>query len=155
MAEVPVLSIEEVEGAELLEFPPMDNNAAVQLGEVALHTIQELGLNLAVDVVLGDDLVYRAKVGTTGPGNDKWLANKRAVAVFFGTSSYLAKLRLEAEGKTLADVAGTDPERMALYGGSFPIRHNGDVVGTITMSGEPDVVDHATVVTAVERFLAG
>lgn len=155
MAELPVLSIEEVEGAELLDFPPMDNNAAVQLGEIALHTIQERGLNLAVDVYLGDDLVYRAKTGTTGPANDPWLAKKRAVTLFFGTSSYLAKLRLAAQEKTLVDVDGADPDAMALSGGSFPIRHSGELVGTITMSGEPDVLDHQTVVTAVERFLAG
>jgi uncharacterized protein (UPF0303 family) len=155
VAENPEVSIEEVEGAEALEFPPMDNDAAVRLGEIAVHTIRERGANLAVDIYLGDDLVYRAKNGTTGPGNDPWLSKKRAVVLFFGTSSYLAKRRLQAEGKGLADVEGTDPDGMALSGGSFPIRVGGEIVGTITMSGEPDVVDHLTVVTAVERFLAG
>lgn len=155
MADVPDPSIEEVEAAEALEFPPMTNDDAVRLGEVAVHTIRELGLNLAVDIYLGDDLVFRAKLGSTGPGNDPWLARKRAATLFFGTSSLLVRLRLAAEGRTLADAEGADPDAMAAHGGSFPIRTDGVVVGTITMSGEPDVVDHSTVVTAVERFLAG
>jgi uncharacterized protein (UPF0303 family) len=35
----------------------------------------------------------------------------------------------------------------------MPIRVGGEVVGTITMSGEPDVVDHAAVAETVRRFL--
>ncbi len=155
MADVPEVSIEEVEGAEALEFPPMDNDAAVRLGELAVHTIRELERNLAVDIYLGDDLVFRAKNGTTGIANDAWLARKRQTVLFFGTSSYLAKRRLQDEGKTLEDVNGPIPDAMVLSGGSFPIRVGGELVGTITMSGEPDVIDHLTVVTTVERFLAG
>jgi hypothetical protein len=36
----------------------------------------------------------------------------------------------------------------------MPIRVNGEFVGTITTSGEPDVVDHAVAAEAVRRFLA-
>ena len=39
------------------------------------------------------------------------------------------------------------------HGGSIPLRVNGEVVGTITTSGEPDVVDHATAAEAIRRYL--
>lgn len=155
MADAADPPIEEIEAQEALEWPPMDNDSAVRLGEVAVQTIREHTLNLAVEIVLRDDVVFRAKLGTTGLGNDPWLARKAAVARYFGTSSLLARLRAQADGKDLADYPGTDPETMAMHGGSYPIRAGGEVVGTITMSGEPDVVDHQTVVEAVERFLAG
>jgi uncharacterized protein (UPF0303 family) len=34
-----------------------------------------------------------------------------------------------------------------------PIRVKGEMVGTITMSGEPDSIDHETAVAAIERYL--
>jgi uncharacterized protein (UPF0303 family) len=40
------------------------------------------------------------------------------------------------------------------HGGSIPILVAGAVVGTVTMSGEPDVLDHAAVSETVRRFLA-
>jgi uncharacterized protein (UPF0303 family) len=155
MAEVADPPIEEVEAQEELEFPPMGNDAAVRLGEIGVLVIRETGRNLAVEVQLRGDVVFRAKLGTTGLGNDPWLARKADTARFFGTSSLLAKLRAKADGKTLEDYPGSDSEGMTLNGGAFPIRVEGEIVGTITMSGEPDVVDHETVVIAVERFLAG
>ena len=137
MAEVADPPIEEIEAQEGLEFPPMDNDDAVRLGEVAVNVIREAGLNLAVEIVLRGDVVFRAKLGSTGPGNDPWLRRKAAVARLFGTSSLLARLRVQAEGKELSDYEGGDPEEMALAGGAFPIKVDGRVVGTITMSGEP------------------
>jgi uncharacterized protein (UPF0303 family) len=153
-ATVPDPPIQEVEAQERLEFPAMHNDDAVRLGEMGVHVIRETGRNLAVEVQLRGDVVFRAKLGTTGIQNDPWLAKKADTARFFGTSSLLAKLRAKAEGKTLADYPGADPEHLTLNGGAFPIRVDGEVVGTITMSGEPDVVDHETAVLAVERFLA-
>ena len=41
-------------------------------------------------------------------------------------------------------------------GGAFPIRVRGvGLVGTVTVSGLPQLEDHRLVVTTLERFLAG
>jgi uncharacterized protein (UPF0303 family) len=149
-----MVDIHEVEEVESLEFPPMVNETAVRLGEVAVQTIRDLNLSLAVDIVLGDDLVFRAKLGQTGAVNNPYLAGKAALVRHFGSSSLLTRLRLEAEGTTLGALLGADSDGMLLYGGSLPIRVSGQIIGTITMSGEPDVIDHSTVVAAVRRFLA-
>ena len=153
-AEVPDPPIEEVEAHERLEFPEMDKENAVRLGEMGVHVIRETGRSLSVEVQLRGDVVFRAKLGNTGPAQDPWLAKKADTVRFFGTSSLLAKLRAEADGKRLEDYPGADPEHITLNGGGFPIRVDGELVGTIVMAGEPDVVDHATAVLAVERFLA-
>jgi uncharacterized protein (UPF0303 family) len=155
MAEIVDPPIHEVEAVEDIEFPTMDNDTAVRLGEVAVQTIRDLGLSLAVDVILADDLVFRAKLGQTGAVNNPYLAGKAALARHFGTNLLLTRLRLEAQGETLEAIAGAESAQIALYGGPLPIRVSGEIVGTITMSGEPVVVDHSTVVAAVKRFLAG
>jgi len=47
-----------------------------------------------------------------------------------------------------------DPDRFAAHGGAFPLTIRGTgVVGTITVSGLPQVEDHAFVVAQLEAFL--
>jgi uncharacterized protein (UPF0303 family) len=64
----------------------------------------------------------------------------------------LVRRRLEASGQTVADV-GLDPDAYRAHGGSIPLRAGGEIVGTITASGEPDVVDHDVAAEALRRFL--
>jgi uncharacterized protein (UPF0303 family) len=107
-----------------------------------------------VDVVLRGDLVFRAKLGTTGPGNDPWLAGKAAVSNRFGEPSLLVKLRHELAGMPFTDL-NLDHEVFKAHGGSIPLHVDGEIIGTLTMSGEPDVVDHEAAAEAIERYLAG
>jgi uncharacterized protein (UPF0303 family) len=41
---------------------------------------------------------------------------------------------------------------MKAYGGSIPIYVDGELRATITMSGEPDVVDHEAATEALRRY---
>jgi uncharacterized protein (UPF0303 family) len=146
--EIPTFTVEELESVPRAELPRLDNADAVTLGIIATNVIHERGRNLAVDIVVGDDLVYRAKLGTTNAGNDEWLAGKAVTTRAFGEPSLLVRRRRESG----AELEVTD--EMKVYGGSIPLFVAGDLVGTITMSGEPDHVDHATCAEAVERYLA-
>ena len=40
------------------------------------------------------------------------------------------------------------------YGGSIPLKVAGEIVGTITTSGEADAIDHETAAEALARYLA-
>jgi uncharacterized protein (UPF0303 family) len=119
---------------------------------IAVGVIQEWDLNLAVDIVLGDELVFRAKLKSTGLGNEPWLAGKAAVARQFGEPSLLVKARHLAAG-TPFETLDYDHETLKAHGGSIPLRVGGEVVGTITMSGEPDAVDHEAAAEAIHRYL--
>lgn len=153
MSELPVFELEELEAAAPFAVTSFDIDDAARLGTIALEVIREHGWSLAIDVVLGETLVFRAMTGKTGEGNVRWLTGKAAVARHYGVPSLLAKRRLEAAGRTVAD-DGLDPETHPAYGGSIPILVAGDVIGTVTASGEPDAVDHAAAAEAVRRFLA-
>jgi uncharacterized protein (UPF0303 family) len=99
--------------------------------------------------------VFVAKLGTTGAGNDPWLAGKAAVAERFGEPSLLVRRRHEAAGTPFDERTDIDHEVMRAHGGSIPIFASGEPVGTITMSGEPDAIDHEACAEAVRRFVAG
>ena len=153
MAELPVFTVSDLEAQPVIDLPAFDNDDAVELGMIAVNLIRERDLNLCVRVVLGDDIVFQAKLKNTGAGNDPWLAGKAAVVTRFGEPSLLVKRRHEEAGTPFTDRSDVDHDMVKAHGGSMPIKVDGDVVGTITTSGEPDVVDHATTAEAVRRFL--
>jgi len=151
---LPVFSISQLEEEPQIDAPSFDNDDAVDLGLIAVGLIRETGRNLAVRVVLRGDTVFQAKLKGTGPSNDLWLTGKAAVVEQFGESSLLVKLRHQEAGTPFAKRKDVDHTVLKAHGGSMPIRVNGELVGTVTTSGEPDVVDHATTAEAVRRFLA-
>lgn len=152
MTELPEFSIDELEELSRLDLGVFSSEDAADLGLCAVEVITERELDLAVDIVLRDYLVFRVRLGTTGPQNDPWLVGKAAVARHFEKPSLLVKRRLEASGQTVADV-GLDADMYRAHGGSIPLRASGEIVATITVSGEPDVVDHDVAAEALRRFL--
>ena len=150
---LPEYTVAELEAAGRADLEHFSKEDAFELGTIAAEVIREWGVSLAVDIVIGDDLVYRAKLGNTGAGNDPWLAGKAAVVRHFGDSSLLVKLRQEAAGVPFTDL-DLDHDTMKAHGGSLPLYVRGELVGTITMSGEPDVIDHETCSEALGRYLA-
>lgn len=148
--DLPSFSIEDLEDLSY-DFDDFTNDDAVNLGLTAVEVITEWELNLAVDIVLRGDLVFRAKLGTTGAGNDPWLAGKAAVALKHGEPSLLVRLRQELLGVPYPEDV-VDGVTLKAHGGSIPILVDGDVIGTITTSGEPDVLDHAACAETLRRY---
>ncbi|WP_395640082.1 heme-degrading domain-containing protein [Pseudolysinimonas sp.] len=153
-AHLPEFSVDALEQEIVIDVAAFDNDDAVDLGLAALEVIDERELNLAVRIVLRGDIVFQAKLGSSGPGNDPWLAGKHAVVMQYGESSLLVRRRHEAAGTPFEQLPGIDHDAFKAHGGSVPIKVNGETVGSITTSGEPDVVDHATSAEAVRRYLA-
>jgi len=146
--------IAEAEALPVFDLPELTNDDAVELGLIAVDLIRAEGLNLAVRIVLRDDVVFQAKLKQTGPGNDEWLAGKAAAATLSGEPSLLSRLRAEAAGTTFAELPDIDHAVVKGFGGSIPLRVAGELVGTITTSGEADTTDHRIASEAVRRFLA-
>ncbi len=149
---VPEYSVEQLEAAGRTELDHFTSEDAFELGTIAAQVTQEWGLSLSVDIVIGDYLVYRARLGKTGVGNDPWLAGKAAVARHFGDSSMLVKLRQESTRVPFTDLP-LDHTIMKAYGGSIPVYVDSALVATFTMSGEPDAVDHEVAAEALRRYV--
>ena len=154
MAELPSYTIAALEDEPTIDVAAFTNDDAVTLGLLAVEVIRERALNLAVRIVLLDDIVFQAKLGATGPDNDPWLAGKAAAVAWSGMPSLLVRLRQAEAGTPFEDRTDVDHAVVRAHGGSIPIRVNGELVGTITCSGEPDVLDHAASAEAVRRYLA-
>jgi uncharacterized protein (UPF0303 family) len=154
VSELPVYTVADLEAQPALDVAEFTNDDAVRLGELALAVIRENSWDLAVRILLRGDAVFVAKTGTTGTGNDPWLAGKAAVVDRFGDPSLLVRRRHDEAGTPFEDRNDVDHEIFKAHGGSIPIRVAGELVGSITTSGEPDVIDHAATAEAVRRFLA-
>jgi uncharacterized protein (UPF0303 family) len=152
-APLPTFTVTELEQLNELSVGEMTADDAVDLGLVAIALIRERDLNLAVDVTLRGHSMFRAKLKNTGPDNDFWLDAKAAVATHFGEPSLLVKLRHLDAGTPFEDRDDIDHSRLRAHGGSVPLRNGGEVVGTITVSGEPDLLDHEVAAEALRRYL--
>lgn len=148
--DLPTFTAADIE-AQLAEltFEAFDQEAAYALGTLAAEIVRERGFALAVQVVIGEHIVYKAALGGVEQGTTDWLRRKANTAKAQGIPSLLVRRRLEA-----ADEPLVEDEDHASHGGAFPIVVDGEVVGTITGSGQPDVVDHDVVVSAIRSYLA-
>ncbi|HEV7580262.1 MAG TPA: heme-binding protein [Mycobacterium sp.] len=146
----PTYTIEQLENEPVANVSSFTRDDAVKLGEIALGVIREWDRNLAVDIHIGDELAYRAQIGRTGQGNADVIQGKILVVKKFGHSSLLARFKHDAD-PSIAE--GLD-EGAKFWGGVIPIFIDGEMVGSIGTSGEPDVVDHEAAAEAVKRYLA-
>ena len=154
MTELPTFTVADLEAEPVLDLPTFTQDDAVDLGLLAVAVVRERGANLAVRVELHGETVLQAMTGATGAGNVPWLEGKARVVHRFGEPSLLVRRRHEAAGTPFEERPDVDHDAFKAHGGSVPLRVDGEVVGTLTTSGEPDVVDHAVAAEAVRRYLA-
>lgn len=147
---VPEYTLEALEAEPVAEFTSLTRDDAVRLGETGIAVIREWDRDLAIEVRVGDELAFRAQLGTTGPANAAAIAGKVASVTALRVSSLLARRRNEADPSYGADL-GDDAR---LWGGCIPIFVGGRLAGTVATSGEPDVVDHEATAETVRRYLA-
>jgi uncharacterized protein (UPF0303 family) len=137
-----------------LVFPRFTHDDAWALGSLLVELARERRAPVAVGIHhAGRQLFHAALPGST-PDNDAWIDRKRRVVERYGASSYLVGSRFRAKGTTFEDSSRLDPDVYAAHGGSFPVSvENAGVIGSVTVSGLPQIEDHRLVVEALERFL--
>ncbi|MET8815250.1 heme-degrading domain-containing protein [Streptomyces sp. NPDC004549] len=139
-----------------LVFRTFTYDDAWALGSLLVELGRERQAPIAIDIHRAGQQLFHAALPGSTPDNDAWIARKRRVVERYGAASYLVGSRFRAKGTTFEDSSRLDPDQYAAHGGSFPITVDGvGVVGSVTVSGLPQVEDHRLVVEALERFLAG
>jgi uncharacterized protein (UPF0303 family) len=144
-----------LEEEERLIFSSFDYATAWQLGSAMRQAALEGDLPLALSIRRGGQRLFHAALPGSSGNNDAWLERKCAVVDLFGHSSYYVGCQSRADGHDDFNVAQhLDPERFAAHGGAFPLLLRGSgCVGTIAVSGLPELDDHRFVVAQLERFL--
>ncbi|MFH8573458.1 heme-degrading domain-containing protein [Streptomyces sp. NPDC017993] len=141
---------------ERLVFDAFGNDDAWRLGSLLVELARERGAAVTVEIRRGAQQLFHFALEGTSADNDAWLARKCAVVERYAESSFRVGARFRAKGRTFEESSRLDQDRYAAHGGAFPIRLRGTgVVGAVAVSGLPQAEDHALVVEALERFLAG
>ena len=137
-----------------LRFPGFTEAQALDLGLRLLRRAQEAQLPVVIDIRTPDRTLFHAALPGAAPLNDLWALRKSNTALLFGLPSLLVGLRNREAGETLAR-HGLAPGDYADHGGAVPIIVSGvGVVACATVSGLPQIEDHALVVAAIAEMLA-
>jgi uncharacterized protein (UPF0303 family) len=157
MADDPTgITLEQIAAEEAeLHFALFDFDDAWRLGTMLVETARTRELPIAIDISRGGQQLFHAALPGSAPDNDAWIARKIASVLRFGRSSMALSLERKLDGRTLAEVSFVDPQMFAAAGGCFPIHVDGaGIIGTVTVSGLPQVEDHRLVVATIRAFLA-
>ncbi|MGW2728125.1 heme-degrading domain-containing protein [Streptomyces sp. NPDC001494] len=148
-------SVEELEGQERrLVFRQFTYDDAWTLGSLLVELARDRQAPVAIDIHRAGQQLFHAALPGSTPDNDAWILRKRRVVERYGASSYLVGARFRAKGTTFEESSRLDADAYAAHGGAFPINvENVGVIGTVTVSGLPQLQDHRLVVEALERFL--
>ncbi|WP_329100830.1 heme-degrading domain-containing protein [Micromonospora sp. NBC_01699] len=142
------------EQEERLQFDRFDHEDAWDLGNHLVGLARERGHPVTVDIRRGDHQLFHYALPGTSADNDDWIERKIRVVRRFGHSSYLVGQTYRDRGTTFDQQPHLDPARYAAHGGCFPIILRGTgPVGTVTVSGLPQLDDHRLVVEALGLFL--
>ena len=137
-----------------LHLPRFDYNVAWRLGCLLQADAAAAALPVAITVAHGSDVVFSLLMPGATLDNTAWAARKRAVAHRFHRSSLSIRLEAEAAGFDFNKVFRLPPEDYVASGGGVPlILRGGTLIGTVAVSGLPDVEDHVMVVNALRNLL--
>lgn len=142
-----------VQEAEL-QFEQFGNEVALELGQALLSAAQEQSLSVAIEVTRADQTLFHVALSGTTSDNAEWITRKNRVVRRFHRSSLYMGAKCRLAGTTLEDKYLLPNNTYAAHGGAFPITLRGTgVVGTVTVSGLPQVEDHELVAAVLARFL--
>jgi uncharacterized protein (UPF0303 family) len=149
-------SLEDVEAQELrLVLPRGDLASLYALGRRMADTALERGLPLLIQIRLGERIVFAAALPGSTASNARWAERKSRLAAMFEQSSLRVRLVHEREGQDVHGRHTLPVEEYAAHGGAFPIRvESAGVIGTVVVSGLPQLEDHAFVVEMLKEHLA-
>lgn len=129
-----------------LSFAAFSHDDAWRLGVTIRDLAVERGLAVSINIRLGEQQVFQAALAGSSADNDDWIARKVRTVLRFARAS----LAIELED----GIDWLDERVYARAGGCVPVRVNGAIVGTATVSGLTSLDDHDLVIEAMRAVLA-
>ena len=138
-----------------LVFDHFDEDTAWALGVALREAALAAALPVAILIRRNGQRLFHAALAGSSADNDGWLERKSAVVDRYGRSSLRVGEQFRAGGGSFDSDARLHPSDYAAHGGAFPILVRGTgCVGTVAVSGLPELEDHHLVVETLEGFLA-
>jgi len=139
----------------LLTLPKSDVADAVEIGEIAKSFGVMRGLPIAVEVRLGDWIIYHASLPGSTAENQWWIDRKARVVMLKHHSTMYERVSAEERGVDWHKENNLLDETHAIHGGGLPLITKDDgFVGVLLISGLPQVDDHLLGVEVLTEFLA-
>ena len=140
---------------QILTLPSLDLTGALEIGETAKSLAVLRKLPLAIQVRLGDWIIYHASLPGSKPENDWWMSRKARVVMLKHHSTMYERVSAEERGVDWHKENNLLDETHAIHGGGLPlITKNEGFVGVLLISGLPQVEDHLLGVEVLTEFLA-
>ena len=139
----------------LLTLPALDVAGALEIGEIAKSFGSQRGLPIAVEVRIGDWIIYHASLPGSTSENQWWIDRKARVVLLKHHSTIYERVSAEERGADWHQENNLLDETHAIHGGGLPlITKNEGFVGVLLISGLPQVEDHLLGVEVLTEFLA-
>lgn len=137
-----------------LVFESFDEATAWTVGVALRDAGLASSLPIAISIRRNGQELFHAALPGASADNDGWLARKSAVVDRYGQSSLRVGETFRTRGQSFDSDSRLDPATHAAHGGAFPIliRSTG-CVGSIAVSGLPQLDDHRLVVETLEAIL--
>lgn len=138
-----------------LVFDSFDEETAWALGVALREAAVAAFLPVAISIRRNGQRLFHAALPGASADNDGWLERKSAVVDRYGRSSLRVGEQFRVDGGSFEANSRLDSSDYAAHGGAFPILVRGTgCVGTVAVSGLPQVEDHQFVVDTIGAFLA-
>ena len=139
---------------EELVLPEFNSNTAWELGHQIVARAEKLGYQMAVRIMMGDQILFQFSMNGTKAGNEIWLDRKARTVYEFGESTEKVGLYHSYMGREFYETPWIDPFTTTKHGGGFPLRvqNSPAVVGCIAMSGVHGE-EHSFIVSMLREYL--
>ena len=138
----------------LLKLPSLTNSDAVEIGEIATILGSQRRVPVAIQVRIGDWIVFHASLEGSKPENDWWINRKVAVVMLKQHSTMHERVFAEERGIDWHKENNLQDETHAIHGGALPLITDEGFKGIFIVSGLPQVEDHLFAVEVLIEFLA-
>ena len=139
---------------QILKLPSLSNNDAIEIGQIAVTLGSHRKLPIAIEVLIGDWVVFHASLEGSKPENDWWINRKVEVVVLNQHSTMFERVSAEERGVDWHKENGVTDETHAIHGGAVPLITPAGFAGILIISGLPQVDDHLFAVEVLTEFLA-
>ena len=140
---------------QVLILPSLTNTDAIEIGQIATALGTDRNLPIAVEIRIGDWIVYHASLTGSTPENDWWIGRKARVVNLKKHSTIFERVLAEENGIDWHKENNLMDETHAIHGGGLPlITKDGGYQGVLIVSGLPQVDDHLLGVEVLTEFLA-
>ena len=140
---------------ELLLLPTLDNSDCIEIGQIATQLATSKSLPVAIQVRLGDQIIYHAALPGSTPENDWWINRKARVVRLKQHSTMYERVLAQEQGIDWHKENNLLDETHAIHGGGLALKtQDQGFLGTLLISGLPHVQDHLFGVSVLTEFLA-